>query len=209
VKHVILLGDSIFDNARYVPDRPPVIEQLRRALPADWQATLLAFDGSVTEDVSEQLASVPTDATHFVLSVGGNDALAESTIVQETVYSVGESLRLLHEIHQRFQASYHSMLENVLARKKPTAVCTVYDAVPILGPAEHTALATFNDIILREAFATGLPVVDLRRVCNLPSDFSPLSPIEPSVTGGLKITHVIAELLMNHDFGGCRTVVYP
>ena len=31
--HVVLLGDSIFDNARYVPDRPPVIDQLRQALP--------------------------------------------------------------------------------------------------------------------------------------------------------------------------------
>ncbi len=31
--HVVLLGDSIFDNARYVADRPPVIEQVRRALP--------------------------------------------------------------------------------------------------------------------------------------------------------------------------------
>ena len=26
--HVVLLGDSIFDNAWYVPNRPPVIEQL-------------------------------------------------------------------------------------------------------------------------------------------------------------------------------------
>ena len=34
--HVILLGDSIFDNARYVPGGPSVIEQLRRALPDGW-----------------------------------------------------------------------------------------------------------------------------------------------------------------------------
>jgi hypothetical protein len=44
--HIILLGDSIFDNARYVPDRPPVIEQVRRSLQSGWRATLLAVDGS-------------------------------------------------------------------------------------------------------------------------------------------------------------------
>ena len=44
--HIVLLGDSIFDNARYVPDRPPVIEQLRRSLPPGWRASLLAADGA-------------------------------------------------------------------------------------------------------------------------------------------------------------------
>lgn len=52
MRHVVLLGDSIFDNARYVPDRPPVIEQLQKALPPGWRASLLAVDGAVTEDVA-------------------------------------------------------------------------------------------------------------------------------------------------------------
>jgi hypothetical protein len=43
MSHVVLLGDSIFDNARYVPGRPAVIEQVRQALPRHWQATLLAI----------------------------------------------------------------------------------------------------------------------------------------------------------------------
>jgi hypothetical protein len=30
MKHVVLLGDSIFDNTVYVPGKPAVIEQLRR-----------------------------------------------------------------------------------------------------------------------------------------------------------------------------------
>lgn len=31
--HIVLLGDSIFDNAADVPGEPPVIEQLRARLP--------------------------------------------------------------------------------------------------------------------------------------------------------------------------------
>ena len=34
MSHVVLLGDSIFDNGRYVPGGPSVIEHLRKALPA-------------------------------------------------------------------------------------------------------------------------------------------------------------------------------
>src|SRR5580658_10352230 len=83
--HIVLLGDSIFDNARYVPDRPPVIEQLRRGLPPGWKATLLAVDGDVTADVAGQMASLPGDATHLFVSVGGNDALGQIPVLQETV----------------------------------------------------------------------------------------------------------------------------
>ena len=33
MNHAVLPGDSIFDNARYVPDKPPVVEQLEEKLP--------------------------------------------------------------------------------------------------------------------------------------------------------------------------------
>src|SRR5215831_15819260 len=86
--HVVLLGDSIFDNVRYVPDRPPVIEQLRRSLPSGWRASLLAADGAVVEDVCGQMANLPGDATHLFVSAGGNDGPGEITILGESVSSV-------------------------------------------------------------------------------------------------------------------------
>jgi len=42
MKHVVLLGDSIFDNKAYVGDGPDVITQVREALPDGWTATLAA-----------------------------------------------------------------------------------------------------------------------------------------------------------------------
>ena len=206
--HVVLLGDSIFDNARYVPDRPPVIEQLRRSLPTGWQATLLAVDGHVTEDVATQLRELPSDASHLFVSCGGNDALGASSILQEAVVAVGDALCLLHEIGTRFRDEYRQMLQAVSAATKPVAVCTIYDAIPHLGPAEQTALALFNDVILREAFLVGIPVIDLRLLCNRDADYSPLSPIEPSVVGGSKIAGTIAEVTARHDFSAKRTIVY-
>src|SRR5208337_5604674 len=47
MNHVVLLGDSIFDNARYVPDRPPVIQHVLAALPTRGKASLLAVDGPI------------------------------------------------------------------------------------------------------------------------------------------------------------------
>jgi hypothetical protein len=206
--HVVLLGDSIFDNARYVPDRPPVIEQLRQALPRDWHASLLAVDGHITEDVVTQLKSLPADATHLVVSAGGNDALSESNLLSEAACTVGEALGLMNEVRIRFRRSYRAMLQALAAVGKSATVCTVYDAIPGLGAAEQTALAGFNEIILHETFSVGLPVIDLRLVCDRPADYSHVSPIEPSVVGGGKLVRVIAEVVTTHDYGRRRSVIY-
>src|SRR3712207_7657631 len=44
--HVVLLGDSIFDNKSYVGGGPDVIAQVRDDLPPGWKATLCAVDGA-------------------------------------------------------------------------------------------------------------------------------------------------------------------
>ena len=204
--HVVLLGDSIFDNARYVPGRPPVIEQLRQALPPGWLATLLAVDGHITKDVAQQLKKLPADATHLVISVGGNDALGQTSILNEHIRSVTQALSLLHAVCTRFRQAYGAMLQAVAAVGKPAAVCTIYDGIPGLGPPEQVALGGFNEVILRRAFLAGLPVVDLRLVCDQPDDYSHLSPIEPSELGGAKIVRAIADLVTQHNFSRRSTI---
>ncbi len=48
---VILLGDSIFDNAAYVPGEPCVTEQLQELVPADVNVRMLAVDGDCIRHV--------------------------------------------------------------------------------------------------------------------------------------------------------------
>ena len=101
--HVVLLGDSIFDNAVYVPGGPPVVRQLQQELPTGWRATLVAVDGHVTTDVQPQLARVPGDATHLFVSVGGNDALGESFFLRQPASSVAGVMDELRSIQTRFR----------------------------------------------------------------------------------------------------------
>lgn len=208
MSHVVLLGDSIFDNARYVPDRPPVIEQVRMGLPHPWKATLVAVDGHTTEDIARQVPRVPNDATHLIVSVGGNDALGASVLLREPAVTVGDALATLAEVLGEFRDAYTPMLASVLAVGKPTAVCTIYDAIPLLGAAEWAALVGFNDVISRAAVRAGIPLIDLRVICNAADDYSPLSPIEPSVVGGAKIAEAICRLVLTHDFAKRCCTIY-
>jgi hypothetical protein len=196
MQHVVLLGDSIFDNAAYVAGAPDVVRQLREALPDGWKATLAAVDGGVVADVPRQLARVPDDATHLVISVGGNDALGQSGILEARAGSVAEVLDRLAAIQSQFRSGYAAMLDRVLQLGLPLAVCTVYDPRypdPVRRRLSTVALGVINDAIMREAFARKLPLFDLRLICNEDSDFA--NPIEPSERGGRKIATAIASLV--------------
>jgi hypothetical protein len=106
--HIVLLGDSIFDNALYTEGGPDVISQVRHILPTGWRASLLAVDGATTEDVPSQLQPVPPDASHLVLSVGGNDALMNSHILNTSVASTSEALAALGNVSQGFRKTVPS-----------------------------------------------------------------------------------------------------
>jgi hypothetical protein len=207
MNHVVLLGDSVFDNGAYVGAGPDVIRQLRSALPASWRATLNARDGSVTADIEAQLTKLPGDASHLILSIGGNDALGEAGVLDENARSVGLALDKLAAVRERFQRTYRTMLSQVVEKKLPTAVCTIYEARfpdADLRRRAETALTLLNDCSSREAFARELTLIDLRLICDSDADFA--NPIEPSVEGGAKIARAIAKFATGT---GTRASVIP
>lgn len=206
--HVVLLGDSVFDNGAYVAGGPDVVAQLRPLLPGDWRATLLAVDGAVTGDVARQLGRLPPDASRLVVSVGGNDALGQAGVLDEGARSVAEALDRLAAIRERFWLNYAAMLDGVLARGLPAAVCTIYDGRlpdPRRRRLAATALATLNDAITREAFRRGLALLDLRLLLDEDADYA--NPIEPSTRGGQKIAAAIADFVAGQGRGRPRSEV--
>ena len=102
--HVVLLGDSIFDNGAYTGDGPDVITQLRAILPKGWQASLLAIDGSTASGLAAQAARIPAGATHLVVSAGGNDALGHSSLLVAPARSAAEVLDRLSDAAAEFEA---------------------------------------------------------------------------------------------------------
>lgn len=190
--HIALLGDSIFDNAPYTDGAPDVSSHLRALLPEGWGASLLAVDGSTTADLGPQVAHVGDDVTHVVLSLGGNDALMNSDLLNVPVGSTAEALALFGQRVDAFKASYVAALDSVLALERRTTVCTIYEGnlEPAWAPLARVALMVFNDVILRIAFERAVDVIDLRLVCTEASDYA--NPIEPSGSGGRKIAEAIA-----------------
>lgn len=235
--HIVLAGDSIFDNGSYVPGGPALVDVLREALAESGKATLLAVDGSVSMMVPGQLGKIPKDADRLFISSGGNDALACRFVIDAPAGRAGSAeedgtaeaepleelplaapgaamvrnifgmadrrtrlrarlaeiasepdmLARLAALREEFRLQYRAVLEAAAGTGLPTCVCTIYDAMPGIPARHRTALALFNEVILAEAAARGLQILDLRLICTEAGDYSEVSPIEPSEAGSRKI----------------------
>jgi lysophospholipase L1-like esterase len=208
--HSVLLGDSVSDNGPYVSAGLEVQAQLQSLLGGQHRVSLLAQDGSVLEDIAAQLVCLQhlPVPDWLIVSCGGNDVLELVGAMQSKVGSVLEATELLAGWQAGFRRAYRDMLDLVLAPGIPVAVATIYDAVPGLAAGLRTALAPFNDVIVRDAAQRRLPLLDLRLVCTDGSDYAASSPIEPSASGGRKIAGAIAQLLRDQPRAAPRTLIY-
>lgn len=194
--HIVLIGDSILDNAIYVESGSAVEQLLQTSLPGT-EVSLLAVDGDVTTDVARQLKRFPDKASHVFVSCGGNDALGLYNLLDTKINSVFDALVLLNAAKEKFRSNYRKMLKSIIKKHRNLHVCTVYNRPPTLSAAELTLLALFNEVIIEEAVLRHVPIIDLRVICSEPSDFSDSSPIEPSRQGGQKIVDAISYLACN------------
>jgi hypothetical protein len=200
-RHVVLLGDSVFDNGAYTDGKPDVLAQLRRRIPAGWKASLLAVDGATIAAVPAQLAKLPRDATDLVLSVGGNNALGLQHLLQAPANSVAEAIDMLASAVRQFESSYRDMIGLCLAKRLPLVICTIYNGNfhdARFAKLARSSVALFNDAIIRIAVEHQLSAIELRLVCARPEDYA--NPIEPSSIGAApssigaaRIAHAIVE----------------
>jgi hypothetical protein len=206
--HVVLLGDSIFDNGAYTAGKPDVLAQLLRVLPQAWTASLLARDGDTTAGLPAQLARLPSTATHLALSIGGNDALQRQGLLQARAGSVAEGVNMLGEAVAQFESAYRKAVHACVGRRLPLVICTIYNgnfADAGYRKLVRSAVALFNDAIIRTAVDYKLKVIDLRAVCAKPEDYA--NPIEPSSIGAAKIARAIVAVVTGSVEGNGALIV--
>ena len=195
MSRLVLLGDSVIDNAPYLaPSEADVPAQIRAALPG-WSVEMRAVDGHCAHDVAAGLARapLPDDAAVF-LSAGGNDALQNIDLLDPVAPTtfVG-AMHTLRAARDAFRIEYARLLDAIGLR--PALVATVYDPAfrdeqaALQIPAE-TALCAWNDTIQSEALARGFEVLELRRLFTDAAHYA--NAIEPSAAGGARLAGAVA-----------------
>lgn len=204
---ITLLGDSSLANLAHVGP-PELITQLRGLLPAGWQAHLAAVDGARVVDVHRQLAGVPAESTHLVVSVGGNDAIALTAKLRTPAPDLGSALAYVDAHRRRFAEHYRALLDTIGELRRPTVVCTLYE--PRLEPPERsriaeTIVALLNDAIVAAAVEHDAAVLDLRPLSRDPANL--VSPIELNHRGAGMLAGSILRVVREGVGGRGGTVV--
>jgi hypothetical protein len=197
---IVLLGDSAFDNEAYVAPGASTIAALESHLPAGWSASLLAQDGSTIDEVTRQAMQLPPGTSHLVVSTGMHDVLSEVGMLAECAATVADALWTVSQVGERFERRYRRMLRSVRAHQLPVAVCTIGNGDfrdAHVQAVTTTALAVFNDAIIRTAWSAQMPVIDLRGACDEPEDY--VNETVPSARGSDKIARLVASAVIGRS----------
>ena len=228
-KRILLLGDSIIDNKSYVlSSELDVTAHLKELCSNDLSTTVEnhAVDGDTMYDlVSGQLDSkILSDASHIVVSIGGNDLLHNISFLQTTselskVMGKGAMIgkwgvkelnpsrnkvfeETYFEIIEPFKKQYETIVANLSNHRAKLLLCTVYegdlvdsDEFSDVNNSSKTMVSLFNDIVYRTANKYSADVLELREIFVSPEDYA--NPIEPSHIGGGKLAKAIQKWV--HD----------
>ena len=213
-RHLVLLGDSTIDNGNWTTG-PCVLDQVREMEP---ETSMVAKDGALIAAIRGQLKRAPISATHYIVSVGGNNATgATTTVLGDACVNAEEAIQRLHTFVMGFENQFAAEMDALvtqIGQQKNIVICSCYN--PCFGPFQvntvsqsvaNTTIALLADAVVRVATRLGVPVIDWRRVMTKVEDFA--NPIEPSSLGGAKIARTIVDVVRNHPFESRTTVIYP
>jgi len=178
---VILMGDSVLNNANYVPAGKSVYDSLKSKLS---KVINLAKDGATISDLYGQLDKIPVDLnnsnTYIFISAGGNDILNKRTELSST------------EIRRLFD-SYMEFLK-ALRTKLGSAKINILNLYLPSNPryqSYKTSIDQWNQLINQSSSKIGemYNVIDLHGLLTSPDDF--VYDIEPSESASDKIAYLI------------------
>uniref|UniRef100_A0A7S3UYP9 SGNH hydrolase-type esterase domain-containing protein n=1 Tax=Heterosigma akashiwo TaxID=2829 RepID=A0A7S3UYP9_HETAK len=210
-KKLVLLGDSIFDNQIYVTGVGPSVTEwlVNKMEGTGCEVENHAIDGDIIDGVFNQIASIPEDATHLALSVGGNDGLHYLGELMNRRCLLCNLIPAIINFGSFIRSKYSRLLDALQEDGRPLMLCTIYHPHfdhPLMSIIARIGINIAAGVILSEGKRRGLPVIDLRKVFTQVRDYA--NPIEPGVPGGDKLSENLIHVLNSHDFAAGRHRVY-
>ena len=181
---LILLGDSVINNANYVPADKSVVFLIKEKIPKTYN---FAADGALIKNLYGQLDRIPADlllnkkTTTAVISAGGNDIL-EATQPADLHKLADELMDFLKAFKTKFPQITNINILNLYQPANPKF------------ESYSTIITKWNDILEKGAANQIVPykVGDIYALVSGPEDF--VYGYEPSIPGGQKIATLITRM---------------
>jgi hypothetical protein len=203
IRHLVLLGDAL-QNIDLGKGQAESALVPRPRNP--WKLTVLQPPEVLRQG---RVRAIPAEVTHIVICVDGGWAIETSGLLQGSARTIREALDGLASAADEFEKVFVRLIAAATEAGVPTIVCTLVPARyvdPVQERAAATALAIFNDRLLRRAVAARLSVVELRLVCDEDNDYA--SETLLSHAGVRKVANVARSALYDISRNPGRTRVY-
>jgi len=186
---IVLLGDSILKNNSYVSNGKSVDNLLEER--SNGTIYSLAENNSKIVDIYFQIDKIPIElnnnSTNIFLSAGGNDIL--SFYVDQTENATDASA-----LNPMFSA-YKKLIESIQTKldKARIVILDIYYPNNMTYKPYHPIIKEWNDKIYDYANKNNYSILKISNHLTQSSDFT--MGIEPSATGGKKITDMILQTI--------------
>ncbi len=203
IRHLVLLGDALQNIDLGKGEAESALVPRPRN---PWKLTVLQ-----PPEVLQQgrVRAIPAGVTHIGICVDGGWAIETSGLLKGGAQSIQDALDTLAAAADEFENMFTRLIAAATEAGVPTIVCTLVPAryaEPSQQRVAATALAIFNDRILRRATAARLSIVELRLVCDEDSDYA--SETLLSHAGVRKVANVARSALYDVSRNPGRTRMY-
>lgn len=207
-RHVVLLGDALLDAYRTIDKTPGKFES--SILPGtgndDWKLSVVPAAEIARVGPAHPL---PRDATHAMIFIEGNHAIAQSGLLDERPQAQRPTLEQLSLAADEFERTLSRLIDVAQAARLVIMVCTMFYPNykdPVRQRTASAALALFNDRVTKRAAAARACLIDLRLACNEPEDYD--MPTLLSKNGVQKVANIVRFAMYELDAGARRTEVF-
>lgn len=189
--HVVLLGDSLLPVRADLPGGS-LESAVMPGARFPWKLSVI----SAAQVSTPGATPIPEDASHIVINIEGNDAIAASGLLDGPAIAWRAGLSQLNSAADDFERHVEILSRAALSTRLPTLVCTMYP--PRYPDWEHqqaacAALAVFNDRILKSAVAAGFSIADLRQLGGVADLYA--TPTQLSLAGLQRVAEIIRRAL--------------
>ena len=179
--NIVLIGDSILNNANYVPSEKSVVDILKTKTQKVFN---FAKDGATISDCYGQLDKIPTDLnttdTYVFISAGGNDILNKRGQLDSS------------EITKLFN-SYMDFIKALRVKlgSAKINICNLYLPANPRYNTYKSSIEQWNQLIKENSSKIGemYNIINVDTLLTTPDDF--VYDIEPSEIASQKIANVI------------------
>jgi len=203
IRHLVLLGDAL-QNIDLGKGQAEDTLVPRPRNP--WKLTVLQPPEVLRQG---RVRAIPSEVTHIGICVDGGWAIETSGLLKGRAQSIQDALDTLAAAADEFENMFARLVAAAAEAGVPTIVCTLVPARYVEASQQRvaaTALAIFNDRILRRAIAARLSIVELRLVCDEDGDYA--SETLLSHAGVRKVANVARSALYDISRNPGRTRVY-